>query len=91
MLYGDVVEKNGKTIKENNLEQTHNFPVGSLVEIKDTQERLYVKKLTRDCDGTPLYSLSVYKDLDEAQNSWDRVIMYSEGGLTLIHEGQNKQ
>jgi hypothetical protein len=90
MFFGDVVEKNGKTVRENNMAQTHNFPIGSLVEIKDTQERLYVKKHTRDCDGTPLYSLSVYKDIDEVQNRWDRVIMYSAEGLILIRTGAAK-
>lgn len=73
---GDVIEKNGKTIKENNLTKKHNLKLDSLVSlIKYNDEEyfkyhdcviqdgvtLYVSKLTRDCDGTPLYSLSTRK------------------------------
>lgn len=59
----DIVEENGKTIKENNLERTHAIPLGALVETYSESEygwegiRLFVTKHTRDCDGTPLYSL----------------------------------
>lgn len=66
--FGDIKEKNGKTIRENNLEKLHNIPIGSLVEIKyhkwgkdgscqKVEARLWVVKHTRDCDGTPLYCL----------------------------------
>lgn len=64
----DVVAENGKTIRENNLEKTHNIPIGTLVEVKHSEwhgdgacslyhERLWVVSHDRDCDGTPLYSL----------------------------------
>lgn len=64
-----VVEPNGKTILENNLQRTHNIPLGALVEVKfdswhgdgacsKTHARLWVVRRGRDCDGTPLYWLS---------------------------------
>lgn len=68
----DIVEENGKTIRQNNLEKKHNIPVGSLVEVKydhwhgdgcceKVHARLWVYSHDRDCDGTPLYSLSRFK------------------------------
>ena len=56
IFMSDIVEKNGKTIKENNLEKKHKYPLNSLVELENG-ERLYIFKHTRDCDGSPLYSL----------------------------------
>jgi hypothetical protein len=57
----DLIEENGKTIKENNLELKHNIPVGTLVEVINIEKykgvRLYVVFHARDCDGTPLYCL----------------------------------
>jgi hypothetical protein len=65
----DIVEENGKTIRQNNQEKTHDIPIGTLVEVKydkwhskgacvKTHARLWVWSHDRDCDGTPLYSLS---------------------------------
>jgi hypothetical protein len=59
----DMIEDNGKSVKENNMEKNHNIPIGSLVEIKETGERLYVCMQTRDCDGTPLYALCLWEVL----------------------------
>lgn len=58
----NIVEANGKTIKENNLAQGHAIPLGALVEVNlDYSEehgiRMYVCEHSRDCDGTPLYTL----------------------------------
>jgi len=69
----DIVEENGKTIRENNLEKAHDIPIGTLVEVKydewhgdgaceKVHARLWVVSHDRDCDGTPLYSLSSYKE-----------------------------
>jgi len=58
----DIVEKNGKTIKENNLDKQHNLKIGDLVEITFKPYegvRLFICKLSRDCDGTPLYCLTI--------------------------------
>lgn len=81
IFIGDIVEENGKTIRQNNLEKKHNIPLGSLVEIisKDDENdepgehrhglRLFVTGHTRDCDGTPLYALAytktVYAELEK--------------------------
>ncbi len=56
IFMADIIEKNGKTIKENNLERKHKYSLNSLVELEDG-ERLYIFEHTRDCDGSPLYSL----------------------------------
>ncbi|MDI6977294.1 hypothetical protein [Serratia sp. Se-RSBMAAmG] len=71
MNVSDIVESNGKTVKQNNMEQSHTIPLGSLVEIlgsendDDTGLRLFVVHHGRDCDGTPLYGLSLKKDAKE--------------------------
>jgi len=73
MLVYDLVNPDtGNTYKQDNLELKHNIPLGALVEVKFDQwlgdgacwkvhARLWVVKHTRDCDGTPLYSLCVRK------------------------------
>ena len=59
----------GNTYKEDNLKKRHNIPVGSLVEVKfddfspggfswKVHARMWVVRHDRDCDGTPLYTLS---------------------------------
>ncbi len=64
-----VVEKNSKTIRENNMEKMHAIPVGTLVEVKydewhgdgacsKVHARLFVIEHARDCDGTPMYTLA---------------------------------
>ena len=68
----DIVEDNGKTIFENNMEKCHKIPIDALVEVKYDEwlgdsvcmkihARLWVYDHQRDCDGTPLYMLSKYK------------------------------
>lgn len=61
----------GKTYREENNSKTHNIPLGSLVEVDFDDEfcdrehkglRLFVVSHDRDCDGTPLYSLSFNKN-----------------------------
>lgn len=84
---GDIVESNGKTLKENNLAIPHNIPLESLVEVKDENGepgvRLYVVAHLRDCDGTPLYGLAIdpklrkptiYKRVD---NSREELLMWA--------------
>ncbi len=53
----DTDDPQGRTIKEVNLDKTHNVPIGSLVEFEDGC-RFWVVHHSRDCDGTPLYCLS---------------------------------
>ena len=86
----DIVEKNGKTIRENNLALRHNIPIGTLVEVKfdswfgggacwKVHARLWVVSHTRDCDGTPLYSIGRYKKINV-----DRHHGFSEESLTVV-------
>jgi len=57
----DPDDEFGRTYREINNSTEHNFKVGDLVELEDGA-RLFVVHLHRDCDGTPLYSLSYDKD-----------------------------
>lgn len=55
----DIVEDNGKTIRENNLNEVHTVPIGSLVHVK-YDDKDYLGRVVahwRDCDGTPLYDI----------------------------------
>jgi hypothetical protein len=63
------VEKNGKTVRENNLARQHSIPLGALVDFEYEEyfgngagvagrARMYVVDHARDCDGTPLYWLA---------------------------------
>jgi hypothetical protein len=67
--FADLTEANGKTIRENNRAIGHELPLGALVEITTDCPigefgsnykgiRLFVVAHKRDCDGSPLYSLS---------------------------------
>jgi len=63
----DLVEDNGKTIKENNLARDHAIALKSFVEINYPDNdyhgvRAFVVEHQRDCDGTPLYGLSLDVD-----------------------------
>lgn len=61
----------GKTFREENESKVHNIPIGALVEVDFDDScsdrplkglRLFVVAHNRDCDGTPLYSLSFNKN-----------------------------
>jgi hypothetical protein len=100
--FSDVIEPNGKTIKENNLEKKHKIPLGTLVEVKYTKQygngacskrhdRLFVAKHTRDCDGTPLYTLANSPNyLEHPYDSlhltalYDLEFVFSEESLTIV-------
>jgi len=67
--FSEIIEANGKTIRENNMELQHKIPVGTLVDLEYTEyygygagvrakARMYVVGHCRDCDGTPLYSVA---------------------------------
>lgn len=99
--FGDIVEKNGKTIRENNTEIPHNIPIGTIVEfdinpdqplhgtidengkewstgIMCGKARAYIYDHTRDCDGTPLYTLS-FKNPDKIRPDEKRICTIIEG------------
>ena len=52
IMMSDIVEKNGKTIRQNNLEKPRKFKVGDPVTF--TIETT-ITKVGQDCDGTVLY------------------------------------
>lgn len=61
----------GKTYREENNTKNHSIPLGTLVEVAFDDGnltspkkglRLFVVEHYRDCDGTPLYSLSFDKN-----------------------------
>lgn len=63
----DVIDPNdpqGRTYRQVNNERSHSIEIGELVEIVDTGVRLFIADRTRDCDGTPLYSLTAEQDKD---------------------------
>jgi hypothetical protein len=63
----DPDDPQGRTYREINLAKPHAFALGTLVEIVEWDEdeyvqrkgvRLFVVGHNRDCDGSPIYSLS---------------------------------
>ena len=50
----DPDDSEGRSYREVNHATEHNYEVGQLVEFDDGV-CLFITKLTRDCDGTPLY------------------------------------
>lgn len=84
-----------RTYKEINLAKRHKFQIGSLVEIGFDDDRdwewsgvrLYVCKYTRDCDGTPLYSLG----FDGCSDPYYMHSGFSENCLTAIKPPRPEQ
>lgn len=71
--FSDIIEENGNTVRENNMEKEHKIPIGTLVEVRYEQQflggasesvhaRLWVVGHDRDCDGEPLYTLCHLKE-----------------------------
>lgn len=73
MRFSDLVEENGRPIRENNMLKEHKFRIGDIVntfvEINHSRDertsvqlsgycKLFVVGCHRDCDGTPLYTLA---------------------------------
>lgn len=74
-------DPNGLTIREANAQIQHKYPIGTLVQVKfDTwfgdgacmkvEARLWVLEHTRDCDGTPLYTLceKSWQEMEDSRN-----------------------
>jgi hypothetical protein len=61
IMMKDIVEKNGKTIEENNLAKPRKFKVGDSVTFTINTT---ITKVGRDCDGTVLYGA------DYIGNNW---------------------
>ena len=83
----DPNDSAGRSYRQVNAEKTHSIPIGALVELEHTGERLYVVLQGRDCDQTPLYWLSTQDNLAERneliRNS-KRFGGYMEENLTVI-------
>lgn len=75
----DPNDKQGRSWREINLSKKHNIELLSLVEIHGAA-RAYIVKHTRDCDGTPLYSLAINVDNCE----YNAAHGYAEESLTLV-------
>ena len=95
MIHDLVNPKTGKTIKEENLGVQHGIPVGSLVEVEWHQwfgdgvcqwnkARLWVISHDRDCDGTPLYSISRWDDPTWAKKIGDWHRGFGEESLVVV-------
>lgn len=67
--FSEIIEENGKTVRENNCGIKHKIAIGQLVEVKydeyfgnnagqKVHAHLYVISHDRDCDGTPLYTVA---------------------------------
>lgn len=79
----DIPDENGITDRQKNNQIPHNIPIGTLVEFKyDTwfgngackkvHARMFVWKHERDCDGTPLYTLSPIKNPENYINAHEK-------------------
>lgn len=89
ILVNDIVESNGKTVKENNLGTAHKIPIGTLVEVywengEYNGLRLFVVSHDRDCDGTPLYGLSFEVDAAERVKNYKERLKVSTNKLELV-------
>lgn len=84
MNLADMVEENGKTVRENNEALQHNIPLYTMVEVESDEPgkflRLFVVEHARDCDGTPLYSLSFDKNSVIERNKMERDLLSSTPG-----------
>jgi hypothetical protein len=84
MIYvSDIVEPNGKTIKQNNMDIQHKIPIGTLVEVyweggEYNGVRLFVVEHVRDCDGTPLYNLSFDLEVVDEIVELNRTMLYDK-------------
>lgn len=87
IFVGDLVEANGKTVRENNLAKQHKIPIGTLVELHSGEDddweyegmRMYVCGYSRDCDGTPLYGLGSKLAIERRINYG-----FGEGCMTVV-------
>jgi hypothetical protein len=93
-LHDLIDPETGKSYKEENLEIKHQIPIGSLVEVRwdewfggagwKVHARLWVVSHDRDVDGTPLYSLSRWKDISFAKEFHQIHSGFDEDQLKLI-------
>lgn len=73
----DGSDPEGRTFREVNNATHHKFNLGDLVQL-ESGVRLFVARKTRDCDGTPMYSLAE----DALSNAY--LNGFSEDGMALV-------
>jgi hypothetical protein len=78
----DPDDERGRSYREVNNEKVHFYPKDTLVQL-ECGARLHVEEQTRDCDGTPLYTLS---DRTEASSPSDYALYhgYAEDGFKAV-------
>lgn len=88
----DPNDPQGRSYRQINTVKTHSIPIGSLVEIEDTGVRMYIVAHDRDCDMTPLYYLSPYRDDTVREREGFRntrwIGGYPESALTVVEPGK---
>jgi hypothetical protein len=77
----DPDDPQGRTYRQVNAAKTHGIALGALVELEEGGARLFVVKLGRDCDQTPLYWLDILPDGSGSQYGG-----FDENQLTVIRE-----
>jgi len=55
----DPLDPQNRTYREINNSRIHKFGVGDIVTI-DQFGNAFISRITRDCDGTPLYSIELH-------------------------------
>ena len=94
-IHHQVDPATGKTLKQVNQERRHKIALGTLAEVKfdawfgggacwKVHARLWVVDHSRDCDGTPLYVLSRWRDPADARRFGDLHGGMSEEALTVV-------
>ncbi len=79
----DPSDPEGRTWREINAAKKHKYAIGDLVEL-DSGARLFIADLTRDCDQTPLYTLTHDKD-----DGYYQVGSWPDSDLKLIARGES--
>ena len=84
----DPDDSQNRTYREINNAKSHVYKVGQLVEL-ESGARLYVAYLTRDCDGTPMVTLTPYKPVEGDEDMWffiDQQVLtgYMESSLSPV-------
>jgi len=82
----DPNDELGRSYRDINNSMRHNIKLGQLVEL-DNGARLFVEKHTRDCDGTPLYTLAHDLECDDVYHG--KSYGYAEYHLTEITNDNN--
>lgn len=80
IYFKDIVEENGKTVEENNLNRKHKYPVGTRVYFehesittcgpKFEKGIFEIYSQDRDCDGTPMYA--IISESNNVVKDWEK-------------------